>query len=444
MPRVIATLVTAATALLIVVAPVGASGVPPHRSVAEAPAAGSASDLRITIGRLLGEHAYLAMEAMRAAAAERPDTEALVGGVARNTDELAAAIASVYGEEAGAAFKPIWQQHVDALLEWAKARATTDQAGQDAAIAKMAAYKKTFSEFLASANPHLSGDAEAHALQLHLDQLTSFVDMDYDQVFSTARAAYNHMFAFGDGLARAIARQFPKEFPGARVAFSPRTTLRLDLGRLLGEHLVLAAEAMRAGLDARPDAAAAAASLDANSNDLAALIGQVYGPVAQRAFSDLWKHHIDTYLQYIEAVRTSDADGRQQALDQLHRYHTELAEFLHGAIPALDVEDLEPLISHHVTALINQVDATAAGDHERSVGVTREAYGHMFQVGDALGSAIADLFPDRFADLAVLPVTATGPGAPASSGYDAPLLAVFLAIAAVILLAARGGIRRPD
>jgi hypothetical protein len=237
----------------------------------------------------------------------------------------------------------------------------------------------------------------------------SFLREDFEQAFATERAAYSHMFDFGDELARGIVAQFPDRFPDGAVAFSPRTTLRLTLGRLLGEHLVLAAEAMRTDLLQRGDSSAAARSLAANSADLAAAIGRVFGTDAQAAFADVWSRHIDTYLAYIVAVRNGDAAGRQSALESLHQYHMALAEFLHNAVPSLSVADLETLISHHVSALINQVDATAAGDHVRAVTVTREAYAQMFVVGDALGSGIADEFPERFDDVKTIPATDTEP-----------------------------------
>lgn len=399
----------------------------------------SASDLRFALGRLLGEHAYLTMEAMRAAAANRPDLNALIGGIDANSEDLTAAMADVYGPPASAEFKRLWQQHIDALIAFADAKAAGDASAVDAANSAMAAFRSAFSQFLTGANPHLSGDAEAQALQLHLDQLTSFIGMDYDQVFATERAAYSHMFEFGDSLAEAIAAQFPDRYAGAKVAFSPRTTLRLGLGRLLGEHLVLAAEAMRAGLDARPDSDAAAASLGANAVDLAALIGRVYGPDAQSQFNELWGRHIDAYLRYIDGVRSGDAARRTAALDELNGYPTTLAEFLHNAAPALSVQDLETLIRHHATALINQVDAAAAGDHERSVAVTREAYAHMFKVGDALGTAIADQFPDRFEDVKDVPATSTGDGVAISvtDQFAVPLIALWLATLALVLRSPR-------
>jgi hypothetical protein len=410
---------------------------------AAAPANISASDLRITLGRLLGEHAYLLMEAMRAAASDRPDLNALASGLDANTADLSAAIETVYGQAASATFERLWQQHIDAAIDWSAARGDNNVSDVQSAEASMADYRTRFSRFLADANPHLSGDAEAHALQLHLDQLTSFIGMNYDQVFATERAAYAHMFEFGDSLAEAIAAQFPDQFTGARLVMSPRTSLRLDLGRYLGEHLVLAAEAMRAGLGAQQGSGAAAASLAANSDDLAALIGRVYGSDAQARFDRLWTRHIDAYLAYIEAIRSQDATKRSAALDELHGYHDRLARLIHELVPALRIRDVKPMIGHHVTALINMVDATAAGDHERSVDVTREAYAHMFDVGDALGNAIADQFPDRFADLKAAPATSTGSEpavVPAAS--QIPVAALLVGIWPIAFVCIMWGLRR--
>jgi hypothetical protein len=398
----------------------------------------SASDLRLTLGRLLGEHAYLTMEAMRATAANRPDTSALVGALSDNTTDLTEAFRGVYGTPTARRFRELWQQHIDALISWSRAHAAGDAASEAVARASMLSFRTAFSALLGKANPRLSGDAEAHALQLHLDQLTSFVDMNYAQVFSTERAAYGHMFEFGDGLAAGIAAQYPRRYPGITVAFSPRTALRLDLGRLLGEHLVLAAEAHRSGLDAQPDAAAARDALAANTADIAVLIGRVYGADAQAAFSTLWTSHISSYLRYIDGIRDANATVRSTSLGELQRYPPSLAEFLHAAIPGLAVADLEPLISHHVSALINQVDAAAAGDSVRSVAVTREAYAHMFIVGDALGSGIADQFPDRFKDMKELPVTSTlAPGRIDASRTNTALILV--GVSTFILIAVTGG-----
>jgi hypothetical protein len=371
-----------------------------------------ASDLRIALGRLLGEHAFLLMSAMRASADGTPDADALRAGLDANTDGLKDAITTVYGDDAGEIFQPIWQRHIDASIRWATATKAGDSSAAAAALKDLSKFRSEFSEFLTGANPKISADAEIHAVQLHLDQLTAILAGDYEQAFATQRVGYSHMFEFGDEIARAVVAQFPVRFPDGAVAFSPRTTLRLTLGRLLGEHLVLAAAAMRTGLVQGVDASAAVKALDANSADLADAIGRIFGADARAAFADVWGRHVETYLAYIVAVRTSDTAGRQTALESLHGYHVTLAEFLHGAIPGLSQADIEELISHHVSALINQVDAAAAGDHVRAVTVTREAYAQMFVVGDALGAGIADQFPDRFGDVRHIPPTNGEPEKP--------------------------------
>jgi len=205
---------------------------------------------------------------------------------------------------------------------------------------------------------------------------------------------------------------------------------------------------MRAGLTERADMAASAASLDGNSKDLVAAIERVFGGDAGEAFADVWGRHVTTYLGYIEAVREGDEAARADALASLHGYHTALAEFLNSAIPALSRADLEALISHHVTALINQVDAAAAGDHERTVAVTREAYAQMFEVGDALGTAIANQFPDRFTDLKEIPPTdVTAHHDSAREPGPLPWVVIALGVGFIAgwsgFVSIRGGARRP-
>src|SRR5215211_6850524 len=58
---------------------------------------------------------------------------------------------------------------------------------------------------------------------------------------------------------------------------SPAAELRVDLDRLLAEHAFLTIEQMRSGLIGAPDFEAAAKAVEANSTEVAAAIGSVYG-----------------------------------------------------------------------------------------------------------------------------------------------------------------------
>jgi hypothetical protein len=424
----------AAIALLVVAGPVSAAS-PDPMTAADKPA----TTLRLTLGRLLAVHAFLTMEGMRAVALHAPERDAITESLGQNTDDLANAIGSVYGQSAHDAFRPLWQSHIDALMAYADDASRGDETAAAQAKQQLATFRVELSQFLKGANPQLSGAAEAAALQMHIAQLTAYVDGDFSGAMATGRAAYSHMFELGDHLAKAIATQFPRRYPGRSVAFSPKAELRVALGKLLGEHLVLSAEAMRSGMADTPDAAGTRDALAANTRDLGSWIASLYGASAGTAFDEIWTRHIDAYLAYIAAVKTKDTAGQQQALERLHTYHVQVAEFLTAANPKLDRAEVEELIRRHVESLIAQVDAYAAGDYRRSVNVVREAYDHMFVVGDVFAEATAAQFPDRFSDVEEIPPTDTAIeiDRPAQDASAAATVAFLAALAALAVWARR-------
>lgn len=367
-----------------------------------------ATGLRISLSESLAEHAYLVLGAMRATALDAPDAPALSDALASNSTALADVIASVYGQAASTRFAALWDQHVDLLVRYAGAVRDHDDPAATAARQGLDSYVAAFDTFLADATHRSSGAGESHAVQLHVAQLRAFADADYTDAYVAARAAYAHMFELGDDLARTIGKQFPDRFPGAQVAFSPAAELRVTLDRLLGEHLVLSAEAMRSGIAGTPDIAAAQAALDANTTDLKTAIAKVYGSEAGATFGELWATHTRVYVAYVDALRRKDAPAQADALTRLRAYNEQVAAFLAGANPNLDRAGVSTMIAHHVQALIAMADAYQAGDYVRGVSTIREAHRHMFEVGDALAAAIAAQFPGRFRDLRLPPTDVAG------------------------------------
>ena len=200
-----------------------------------------------------------------------------------------------------------------------------------------------------------------------MDQMRSFADADAATAYAAERQAFEHMFAFGDAFAKAIIKQFPDRFTDTRVAFSPAADLRIRLDRLLGEHVLLGGEAMRTGLVDSDASEPARAALEANTRDLAELIGVVYGAEANTAFGYLWRTHIDAYLQYIDAVRANNASEKERTLGVLRAYGAQFGAFIASANPQLSADVVSMLIHHHTEALIGQVNAFAAKDYPRRV-----------------------------------------------------------------------------
>jgi len=353
-----------------------------------------AADLEVTLDRLLGEHALLAMFATQKGIGGEEDFEAIAGALDANSQDLAAAVGSVYGDEAAEQFLDgdlLWRFHIDQFVAYTKALGAKDEAAQKQAVDKLMGYVQAQAAFFADATGADRG-AVASALEEHVVQLKTQLDGYAARDF---REAYAHMFMTGDALSGAIATEQSLATDGATDA---AVDLRITLGRLLGEHAYLAMVATQKGYSGSKDFEQIAGALDANSQELAAEIGSVYGEEAAEQFLDgdlLWRFHIDQFVAYTQALAKEDEAAQQEAVDKLMGYVEAQSAFFAEATGA-DRAALREGLEQHVTQLKGQIDAYAAGDHEEAYRLAREAHAHMWETADALAAAIVAQNPDKF------------------------------------------------
>jgi hypothetical protein len=363
-----------------------------------------AVNLRIKLDRALGEHAFLSIEAMRRGIAGGQEFEVAAEVLEENTVEVVALIQAAYGDDAAEAFAQQWRNHIGYLVDYTRAVASGDADAQDLAASQLDAYTADFSALLVEANPGLPADVVEGLIAEHVQQLeeiASLADEGFADAYPAIRHTYAHMFSVGDGLGLGILQQFGDRFPGRAVAYGPAVDFRIQLDRLLGEHTYLAATAMRARLTDTDDLEAAVDALDANSEELGAAIGEIYGAQARTAFDTLWQRHTALYLEYVGAVADDDADSAEQALDGLGEYRSDFGQFLSDANPFLDADDLEALLEAHTDHLVMQVEAYADEDFAAAYDSLREAYAHTESLAGGLAGAIADQFPQLFPDTAL-------------------------------------------
>ncbi len=368
----------------------------------QVPVESAAADLRVTLDRLLGEHALLATFAMQKGFAGEEDFKALAGALDQNTVDLGEAIGSVYGDEAEQQFLKMWRDHISFFVDFTVATGKDDQAARKAALDKLAGYRVQFADFLDQATGgELPSDAASEALQTHVDQLTAALDQyaagDYEQAYQTVRDAYAHMFMTGDTLADGIVNQSPEEFASNEVSDSA-ADLRVALGRLLGEHVYLATVATQKGYSGSKDFEQIAAALDANSVELSEAIGSVYGDEAGAKFLDgqlLWRDHIAFFVNYTVGLAKKDKAMQDKAVGNLKGYVEAFSGFLAEAT-GLPQDALRGSITEHVNQLKGQIDAYAAADYAKAYSLMREAYAHMYMTGDTLADAIVKQTPQDF------------------------------------------------
>lgn len=354
-------------------------------------------DLRLTLDRLLGEHASLGIVGLNKVIAGEEDATAVITALEGNTEDLSAAIGSVYGDEAADAFQKMWEEHIGFFAAYATGVKEEDEQAKKQARAQLAGYQENFSKFLNEATG-LDAQAAAGALGMHVEQLTTAMDQfgagNYEQSYATERDAYAHMFGTGDALAGAISEQKPDEFGMGDVTQAAADT-RIALGRLLGEHAMLASVALTKTMDGAKDAGEAVNALDANTVALGETIGSVYGPEAEKAFLEQWRAHIGFFVDYTTGVVEEDEEKQEQARAELAGYSENFDKFLAGATGA-EEGSFKPALEAHVDQIIAVVDANAEGNAEEAWKLEREAYAHMYMTSDALTNAIVVQNPDKF------------------------------------------------
>jgi hypothetical protein len=179
-----------------------------------------AATLRANLTHLLTEHVDLAGIAVVQAAEgglDSPQFEAAAGALDDNSVDLSDAIGSVYGEAAGKQFLELWRAHIGMFVDYAEGALTGNQKQQEQALADLDGYREDFGAFLESANPNLTKEAVAEALDPHVQSLLTTIDSAVagkPEVFENLRTAASHDVDLANVLAGAIAAQFPEKFGG--------------------------------------------------------------------------------------------------------------------------------------------------------------------------------------------------------------------------------------
>ena len=176
-----------------------------------------AAGLRVVLNNLESDHVDLASAAVRAGFDGHASFKDTAGALGKNTDDLSAAIGSVYGDAAGAKFKEIWASHIGFFVDYTVAAKKGDKAGMDKAVENLNGYVEAISTFLSGANPNLPKDAVAQLVTEHVGLLKRAVDTygagDFAGSYSAQAEARTQITTkIADTLAGAIVKQSPAKF----------------------------------------------------------------------------------------------------------------------------------------------------------------------------------------------------------------------------------------
>lgn len=201
-----------AVTLLVIVASAG-----PGVAASHPTSATQAAELRTGLNSLFREHIFLAAAATGAALDGREaEFKAAAAALDGNSVDIAKAIGSVYGKDAGEAFLPLWRKHIGFVVDYTVGVATKDKAKADTAVNELIRYTQDFGAFLSAASPKLPKAVVADLVKHHVVTLKAVIDAqaekDPARAYTAVRTAAAHMQMIADPLAETIVKQFPAKF----------------------------------------------------------------------------------------------------------------------------------------------------------------------------------------------------------------------------------------
>jgi hypothetical protein len=126
---------------------------------------------------LFREHIFLAAAATGAALDGRDaEFKAAAAALDGNSVDIANAVGSVYGKDAGEAFLPLWRKHIGFVVDYTVGVATKDVAKSDTAVNELIQYTRDFGAFLSAASPKLPKAVVADLVKHHVVTLKAVID----------------------------------------------------------------------------------------------------------------------------------------------------------------------------------------------------------------------------------------------------------------------------
>ena len=194
-----------------------AHGAEPHHAVAAGNVSAEELALRQDMRKLWEDHVTWTRLAIISLTTGSPDTEATVGRLLRNQDDIGAAIAPFYGKAAGAALTRELRSHILIAADVIAAAKAGDQAALADAQARWTANADGIAALLAGVNPrHWKLQTMKRELHMHLTLTTNEAVARLHADWTADVAAYDevhaHMLHLADRLSAGIVAQFPRRF----------------------------------------------------------------------------------------------------------------------------------------------------------------------------------------------------------------------------------------
>ena len=145
-----------------------------------------------------------------------PTVQAAVKSLDKNSQALAGAIGSIYGDAAEQQFLKLWRAHIGFFVDYTLGKATGNAQMAQTAQRNLDGYRNDFGALIEGATEGgLTQEAVAEALIPHVESTSAAIDAVVAgdaSAFDKLQAAAHHLPMLATTLAGAIVEQFPDKF----------------------------------------------------------------------------------------------------------------------------------------------------------------------------------------------------------------------------------------
>ena len=173
--------------------------------------------------------------------------------------------------------------------------------------------------------------------------------------------------------------------------------LRNKMRKLWEDHIVWTRQFIVSTIADLPDADTAAGRLLANQDHLGNAIKPFYGEEAGEALTALLRDHILIAADILNAAKTGDSAGVEEANARWHVNADEIADFLSGANKAnWPRDEMRSMMDGHLEWTLNEAVARLNGDWTADVQAYNRIHRDILHMADMLSIGIINQFPGRF------------------------------------------------
>lgn len=357
-----------------------------------------AADLRTTMAKINGEHAYYTVIAMQKRFDKAPDASEAMNLVTANSNTAAMMVSELYGKSAAETFRGGWDKHVSLLMDYVDATIAKNDAARKQATSALKANAASMSAVLNNLNPYLDRKTVEKSLLVHeqdlLQAFDGYASGKYASAYTAAHNAYVHTATLGAMMATAITKQFPAKFDRTTTQTSA-AYLRQQMGQGLGEHAILSILVLQKAHDKAPDYNGAKAALDKNTAALTATHRNLFGAGAANTFNQQWNRHIADYQAYLKATLAGNEAGRKAAKADLGDFVAKLTAFQVNRLP-LDKTMTYQANAMHGAHVLTAIDSYHNANYAKTYQALRIGYNHMWMTGNDLSEAVVKKMPGMF------------------------------------------------